>query len=484
MTKKFQCKTNSRTPELSAAIAGNQNQPFQLTARLYSQIAIKNSIAHLFNLLSMKKIAFCIFILAFSLTSCFKDDCTSTRIFVRLNPVYKTVAALRTGPSFVPAKPLINPGKIYAYKNYLLINEVNEGIHVYDNADITHPVNVSFIEIPGNRDMAIKSDILYADNVLDLLAIDISNIQSPKVTKRLDNVFNNSYGWNVNWAADQQIFVGYTSTNETQIVDCSQPEFGLTIFNSGGVTWGCASCLFSADAGKRASGPNVLTAANSGVGGSLSRFGIVDNYLYAIDNADLHVLYLDNPSMPREGKKTTVSWNIETLFPYKDKLFIGAQNGMYIYDNKNPESPSLLSTFTHARACDPVYVVNDIAYITLRDGTTCQNYTNELDVVDVKDLLSPKLIQKFSMQRPGGLSVLDDKLYLCENEFGFKIFDNTDAHTVGNKIISQDKSFNAYDVIALDHDHMIVVGKDGLYQLDASNPKKVKTLSIIPIQKS
>ena len=60
--------------------------------------------------------------------------------------------------------------------------------------------------------MAIKSDILYADNVLDLLAIDISNIQSPKVTKRLDNVFNNFGGWNVNWAVDQQIFVGYTST--------------------------------------------------------------------------------------------------------------------------------------------------------------------------------------------------------------------------------------------------------------------------------
>ena len=43
------------------------------------------------------------------------------------------------------------------------------------------------------------------------------------------------------------------------------------------------------------------------------------------------------------------------------------------------------------------------------------------------------------------------------------------------------KSFNAYDVIALDHDHMIVVGKDGLYQLDASNPKS-KTLQYNSIQ--
>ena len=73
------------------------------------------------------------------------------------------------------------------------------------------------------------------------------------------------------------------------------------------------------------------------------------------------------------------------------------------------------------------------------DGTTCQNYTNELDVVDVKDLVFTKTHSKIFNAEAGRFIRIDDKLYLCENEFGFKIFDNTDAHTVGNKIISQDK---------------------------------------------
>ena len=102
---------------------------------------------------------------------------------------------------------------------------------------------------------------------------------------------------------------------------------------------GCASCLFSADAGKRASGPNVLTAEFR-CGGSLSRFGIVDNYLYAIDNADLHVLYLDNPSMPRKVKDNCTIMEYRNIIPYRTKPFIGAQNGMYIYDNKTLNRPA------------------------------------------------------------------------------------------------------------------------------------------------
>ncbi|MBK8279937.1 MAG: hypothetical protein IPK94_07395 [Saprospiraceae bacterium] len=53
----------------------------------------------------------------------------------------------------------------------------------------------------------------------------------------------------------------------------------------------------------------------------------------------------------------------------------------------------MLSTFSHARACDPVYVEGDIAYITLRNGTRCENFTNELDVVDITNITSPRLIK-------------------------------------------------------------------------------------------
>jgi hypothetical protein len=43
--------------------------------------------------------------------------------------------------------------------------------------------------IPGNNDIAIKDDILYADNTSDLVSIDISNIDSVFVTKRIPNIY-------------------------------------------------------------------------------------------------------------------------------------------------------------------------------------------------------------------------------------------------------------------------------------------------------
>ena len=48
---------------------------------------------------------------------------------------------------------------------------------------------MGFIEIPGNVDMAIKDDILYADSYIDLVAIDISNVTNPIEVKRVEDVF-------------------------------------------------------------------------------------------------------------------------------------------------------------------------------------------------------------------------------------------------------------------------------------------------------
>ncbi|MBP6794338.1 MAG: hypothetical protein KA143_04745 [Saprospiraceae bacterium] len=420
--------------------------------------------------------------ISFTFSSCFRDECTSHRTFVRLDPIYKTVEALRAEVKVTIGRELKNPAKIYVYNDYLLINEVNEGIHIYDNANPANPKNITFINIPGNRDMAIKENVLYADNAIDLLAIDISDLTAPKVLKRLDGVFGRSFGWNSQFA-NNPILVGYNETTETQVLDCNDPNFNLGFFNRGGGIWFDANSLNAGQAQSAPSKTGGATAA-TGVGGSMSRFGIVDKYLYGIDQSDLHVIYIDDPKNPRQGKSISVSWNIETLFPYKDKLFIGAQTGMFIMENKNPESPYLLSSFTHARACDPVFVDGDIAYITLRQGTGCQNTTNELDVVDIKNITAPRLIKRYPMSNPAGLSILENTLYLCESSFGLKIFDTKDINTIDKNLLSHLTSFHAYDVIVLDKSQIIVTGEDGIRQLDATDPKNIKSISVIPVVKS
>lgn len=73
---------------------------------------------------------------------------------------------------------LQQPGKIYIYHQFLLVNEFQKGIHVYNNADPSNPEALSFISLLGNTDMAIKDDILYADHNGDLKAIRLNGFNN------------------------------------------------------------------------------------------------------------------------------------------------------------------------------------------------------------------------------------------------------------------------------------------------------------------
>jgi len=84
--------------------------------------------------------------------------------------------------------PLKEPGKIYKYKQYIFINEKYRGVHVVDNSDPFNPVKLKFIFIPGNKDVAMKNGILYADNFTDVVALDLSDLSDVKVTKRIKNI--------------------------------------------------------------------------------------------------------------------------------------------------------------------------------------------------------------------------------------------------------------------------------------------------------
>ena len=87
-----------------------------------------------------------------------------------------------------PAK-LSKPGKIYIKDNYIFINEKYHGVHVINNTDPSNPVKEGFLRIPGCIDIAMKDNILYADNAVDLIAVDLSDPSAIAVTKRIRNVF-------------------------------------------------------------------------------------------------------------------------------------------------------------------------------------------------------------------------------------------------------------------------------------------------------
>jgi len=116
--------------------------------------------------------------LAICLTGCFYVDPPPSEPYIveGYRPSYG--AQSMKAIELVAARELKNPGKIYKYKNFLLVCEITQGIHVFDNADVTSPKPVGFIQIVGNSDMAIKDDVLYADHMGNLVAITIDDFNS------------------------------------------------------------------------------------------------------------------------------------------------------------------------------------------------------------------------------------------------------------------------------------------------------------------
>ena len=419
-------------------------------------------------------------LLTLSLQGCLKDQCERTVTYTYVEPVYKTIEEIRAGQVTVEApRELVNPGKIYYYDNKIFINESREGVHVIDNSDPSNPVNVQFISIPGNEDIAIKNGLLYANSYIDLWAVNLDNFQ---LVGRTENVFPPLW----DDVANNRIAVYYQEIQKTESMDCDR-------YNNLYVKYGGGPELidFSADFNREIA-TQVLNSSSSnsssggiGVGGSMARFTIVSDYLYVVDQFSLRVFDLGQPTAPVQANVVDIGWGIETIFPYEDKLFIGSNSGMFIYDNSNPLQPSLLSSFAHARACDPVFVKDKHAWVTLRSGNICEGFINQLDLIDITNITNPVLLRTFPMDNPHGLSIKGDNLFLCEGEFGLKSFDITDPLEVSSHLLDHEKDIHSFDVISLpgDKNLLVVIGQDGFYQYDFDNPADLKLVSKIQVGK-
>ena len=89
----------------------------------------------------------------------------------------------------LPPQPIENLGKIYYKDPYIFVNERFRGIHVIDNSDPSDPVQIAFIQIYGNEDIAVNGNFLYADNFTDLVTIDISDLYNVKEVSRVKDLY-------------------------------------------------------------------------------------------------------------------------------------------------------------------------------------------------------------------------------------------------------------------------------------------------------
>jgi hypothetical protein len=391
------------------------------------------------------------------------------------NPIYMSYDELREAVTDTLPLNLEHPGKIYIKGNYLFVNEVRKGIHIIDNSNPASPVVLRFIDIPGNIDLAVKDNILYADSYIDLITLDISDLSDIKETGRIEDVFSYSLPPYETMQrlgdVDQSkgVVVGWKTEKVTREV--TEPiQYSWPIRSWENMDYMATAKLSS----------NTGGGSSTSTGGSMARFIIYDDILYAIDNSALHFFNISESASPVAIGNYPIGWNIETVFIARDHLFIGAQTGMYIYSLNNPVEPQYVSTYWHMTSCDPVVVEGNYAYITLRTGTTCTNDVNQLDVVDVADLSKPEQLKSYTMFNPHGLGIDNGTLFVCDGEEGLKVYDASNPLMIKNNMIARFPEINAFDVIPVNN-LLIMVGTEGIFQYDYSDLTNIELLSTLPI---
>ncbi|MBN4072425.1 hypothetical protein JYT74_00155 [Crocinitomix catalasitica] len=224
-------------------------------------------------------------------------------------------------------------------------------------------------------------------------------------------------------------------------------------------------------------------ALNGGLGGSMQQFTIVGDYLYTVDYKTLKVFHLADAENPVLLETIDMGIGMETIYPQGDRLFIGAQDGVRIYDVTNPRDPQEVSTFEHVTSCDPVIANDQYAFATLRGGTECGGNLSQLDILDVTDLKNPTVVGEAMLINPYGLGFTNsnaDIIYVCDGYDGLKAYD---ISNIGNpEMVMQMDNLEAVDVIAYGDNNLVVLTRQGVYQYDSTDPINLIELSFIPVQ--
>jgi hypothetical protein len=214
--------------------------------------------------------------------------------------------------------------------------------------------------------------------------------------------------------------------------------------------------------------------ASDGQGGSLATFTLKGNYLYTVDFFNLSVFNISDALNPVKVNTINVGFNIETLFSFKEYLFIGSQDAMYIFDVTNAELPKLLSRSNHFRACDPVVANNTNAYVTLHSNATCGGAVNELKTYNIEDVENPILLNTRGLTQPKGLSLYNDN-YLLVCDDSVKIFDVSDPKN--SKYIDEIETQGAIDII-IRNNHAFIISEFAIVQY-LLNPNDIKNATQI-----
>ncbi len=133
----------------------------------------------------MKKITIILLSLILTSSTCYYNDWN----YSKYTPILMTRTELESSIKFLAARDFNSLAKVYVKGDTIYVTQKYAGVHVINNSNPQSPQKLGFISIPGCVDIAVKGKILYADNAVDLISIDISNLNQLIVKERIKNIF-------------------------------------------------------------------------------------------------------------------------------------------------------------------------------------------------------------------------------------------------------------------------------------------------------
>lgn len=382
-------------------------------------------------------------------------------------PIYMPYEELRASINSLPPESVQQAGKIVVQGSRLFISDTDRGIHIIDNSNPSAPQALAFVQVPGNKDLVVVDNILYADSYVDLVAIDITAPLAAFEIERLEHVYpNNPFGL--------EDFYWSEPVDDTQgvVIDREEASSGGGCGESNESSGGGCSPFSYGGGGSSSSSESAQNL--SSVSGSLARMVLSDNNIYLLFASLLKVIDLKTPESPALVSTMEIAWDVETIYPYNGNLFIGGQTGVRILSLDNPNFPALIGTYNHDWQCDPIVVQGDVAYVTLRGGWTCWGGESSLDLLDVSDLTQPSLFFSYPLENPFGLAIDGDVLFVADGTAGLKVFEVSDSQSLSK--INQVPDRSVHDIIAINN-VAVVIGEQGVAQYDYSDPENLIELS-------
>lgn len=234
-----------------------------------------------------------------------------------------------------------------------------------------------------------------------------------------------------------------------------------------------ASLLLLITAGCTKDTQSPAASNGTGTGGSLARFTIAANHLYLADLSSVHVYDLANPVNPQKKTSIHVGFGVETIFPFRDKLFIGSRDGMYIYSITNPSQPVKLGEARHVRSCDPVVANDSVAYVTLRGGSACGPAEDGLYIYDIKNITAPVQKSLLRLSNPYGLGLRDTVVFVCRGDQGLSVVNTKKANA---PVVMQTLRDGAYMDVIPHNNLLICYVTRGVIMYDISNLNQIVKL--------